>query len=157
MGQGHRSCIGIRHGDRNSCFRFFKPINPMSVQGLNEDEFQHREQQLKEREMKVRLRELEAELDAQRKIVNETSEETEPNTVKKEVDREALAWQRKLRKMMLFGKLALLAIGVAATVIVLKVLIFPVIILGALGLFLYGIYVLFIQEKSNKEKPDTQP
>lgn len=115
-----------------------------------EEEIQQREQELKEREMKVRLRELEAELEAQRKIVNET-QEPETTTVPNELDQSALAWQRKLRKIKLFGKLGLLTIGVGVTVVVLNWLLFPIIVLSALGAFLYGIFVLFIQEKPKKK------
>ena len=121
----------------------------MSVYGHNDEDLQQREQELKEREMKVRLRELEAELETQKKRVAETTEQTAVN----ELDSDALARQRKNRKILLFAKLGGLAVGVALTVIVLNVLLFPMIVMGALVSLMYGAYILFIKEPSKANTP----
>ena len=118
----------------------------MSDPSSRDQELKQRELDLKEREMNLRMRELEAELEAQRKMVNEHSD-PESATVPQEVDTEALAHQRKLRKIILFGKLTLLATGVAVIVVVLNVFLFPIIVIFALSALLYGAYALFIKEK----------
>ncbi|NJN24037.1 MAG: hypothetical protein HC810_06100 [Acaryochloridaceae cyanobacterium RL_2_7] len=73
-------------------------------------------------------------------------------TVPNELDQEALTRQRKNRKIMLFAKLGALGFGVALTVVVVNVLLFPMIVVGALIALLYGAYVLFIKESPKPKK-----
>lgn len=115
-----------------------------------EQDLKQRELDLKERELKIRMQELEAELDSQKQIVNDDSEPAPPTTTQ-ELDKNALAQQRKMRQILLFGKLVLLGAGVAVTVIALNFLLFPIIIMSALCALLYGAYVLFLKEKPKPE------
>ena len=123
----------------------------MSSYSTDEEDLKQREQNLHEREMQLRLRELEAELEEQKKKTVEAAEQSTDATVPHEMDSDALAKQRKTRKIVLLCKFVGLSIGVAVTVITLNFLLFPMIVVGALCALGYGGYVLFIKESPKSD------